>query len=257
VDAESLMASVLGCSRSAIYLHRNDEIADPALSNFLAAVELRRKRVPLQYIVGNVEFYGLQLNVDGNVLIPRHETEELVDMVINTASADKIGTILDLGTGSGAIALTLGKHFPMANVVAVDVCPKALAVASKNAAKNGVENVTFLCSDWLDCVNGTFDVIISNPPYLSSEELEFANDEVRIFEPKLALLSENNGLGDIFKIISSVGRFLSKSGIVAMETGSTHHGKVLSFAKKYFSECKSLKDIGKLDRFVFLSQATE
>ncbi|MDR1595414.1 MAG: peptide chain release factor N(5)-glutamine methyltransferase [Puniceicoccales bacterium] len=251
IDAQLLLSHVLGCNRSALYLRASDEVLPRQLLKFFDAVHMRRRRVPLQYVIGATEFYGVRLDIDKNVLIPRHETEELVDLLVQRLKSRKINSILDLGTGSGAIAIALAKNFPTADVLAIDLCPKVLAVARKNVAKNGVGNVTFVRSNWFEQVVGTFDVIVANPPYLSFEEWDATQDEIKFFEPKLALVADNGGLNDIFKIMENAGKFLARDGILAIETGSEQHEKILKFSKKYFDTCESVKDMCKKDRFIF------
>ncbi|MDR2603093.1 MAG: peptide chain release factor N(5)-glutamine methyltransferase [Puniceicoccales bacterium] len=257
LDAELLLSHLFGCKRLSLYLHPCDNMEGHLLSQFQHLLSRRGNREPLQYIVGEVDFYGLFIAVDRNVLIPRHETEELVGMLISRFENRPIGSILDLGTGSGAIGLALAKHFTEANVLAVDANQDVLSIAQKNAIRNGITNIRFMVSDWLENVDGTFDMIISNPPYLTDEEFENAQDEIKKFEPKFALVSKNNGLADIFKIIGTAGRFLAKDGILALETGSSQHESIASFAKNYFGKFESMGDLNGKDRFVFLQNSTK
>ncbi|MDR1457659.1 MAG: peptide chain release factor N(5)-glutamine methyltransferase [Puniceicoccales bacterium] len=252
LDAELLLSHLLRCNRLFLYLHPRDDMRECLLSQFQHLLSRRGNREPLQYIIGEVDFYGLSIAVDGNVLIPRHETEELVDMIISRFGNRPIGSILDLGTGSGAIGLALAKHFTEANVLAIDANQNALSTAQKNAMRNGITNIRFKVGDWLEGVDGTFDMIISNPPYLTDEEFENAQDEIKNFEPKFALVSKNNGLADIFKIIGTAGKSLAKDGTLALETGSSQHESIASFAKNYFDKLESMGDLNGEDRFVFL-----
>ncbi|MDR1432756.1 MAG: peptide chain release factor N(5)-glutamine methyltransferase [Puniceicoccales bacterium] len=255
LDAELLLAHVLGGSRSALHLNRDAEVGSAALANFWDAMHRRGNREPLQYIIGTVEFYGLELAVNESVLIPRHETEMLVDLIISKVQSKSIGAILDLGTGSGAIALALAKRFPTAEVLAIDISEKALAVASENAVKNSIGNALFLRSDWFGSVHGNFDIIAANPPYLSEEEYGISQDEVRCFEPKFALVAKNRGLGEIFKIITAAGKFLKGDGLLAIETGSSKLRSIANFAKRYWQGCEVARDLSGYDRFVFLRNA--
>ncbi|MDR0693255.1 MAG: peptide chain release factor N(5)-glutamine methyltransferase [Puniceicoccales bacterium] len=252
LDAELLLSHLLGCNRLSLYQHPWDDVEEHLVSQFQHLLSRRGNREPLQYIIGEVDFYGLSIAVNGNVLIPRHETEELVAMIISRFGNRPIGSILDLGTGSGAIGLALAKHFTGADVLAIDANRNALSTAQKNAMENGITNIRFMVSDWLEGVDGTFDMIVSNPPYLTDEEFENAQDEIKNFEPKFALVSKNNGLADIFKIIGTAGKFLAKDGTLALETGSSQHESIASFAKDYFDKFESLGDLSGKDRFVFL-----
>ncbi|MDR1528099.1 MAG: peptide chain release factor N(5)-glutamine methyltransferase [Puniceicoccales bacterium] len=257
LDAELLLSQLLRYNRLSLYLHLNDNMEGHLLSQFQHMVSRRGSREPLQYIVGEVDFHGLSIAVDRNVLIPRHETEELVDIIISRFGNRPIGSILDLGTGSGAIGLALAKHFPKANVLAVDTSQNALLTAQKNAIRNRMANIRFMVSDWLENVDGIFDMIISNPPYLTDKEFENVQDEIKKFEPKCALVAKNNGLADIFKIISTTGRSLAKDGVLALETGSFQHESIASFAKNYFGKFESMDDLSGKNRFVFLQNNTK
>ncbi|MDR1890583.1 MAG: peptide chain release factor N(5)-glutamine methyltransferase [Puniceicoccales bacterium] len=251
LDSELLLSHLLGCKRSFLYLKSENNIEEPVLSRFQSLLFRRGNREPLQYIIGEVDFYGLSIAVDKNVLIPRHETEELIGIVISRFRNKSIGSILDLGTGSGAIGLALAKHFTTANVLAVDTSRNALSMAQKNALRNKIGNIRFMESDWFESVDGIFDMIISNPPYLTNEEFENTQDEIKNFEPKSALVSANNGLADIFKIIGTAGKFLAKDGVLVLETGSSQHEFIARFAKDYFGKFESIRDLGRENRFAF------
>lgn len=252
LDSELLFSFVLNCKRLDLYLMYKREIKDPELSNLRNAIYRRGMREPLQYIIGNVDFFGLKLQVSNDVLIPRNETEELVDIIVKKFNKSQPKTILDLGTGSGAIALSLAKKFKDSQVLAVDISSSAISVAKKNAKINKLQNVKFLQSHWFDNVSGKFDIIISNPPYLSENEMESADIEVKDFEPKIALVSEKNGLQDIFEIISKAGNFLNDGGVLSLETGPSQHQEIRDFSSKYFKKFLSLQDMSKHDRFAFL-----
>ncbi|MDR2628788.1 MAG: peptide chain release factor N(5)-glutamine methyltransferase [Puniceicoccales bacterium] len=257
LDAELLLSHLLRCNRLSLHLHPYDNRDRHLLSQFQHMVSRRGNREPLQYIIGEVDFYGLSIAVDRNVLIPRHETEELVDIIISRFGNRPMGSILDLGTGSGAIGLALAKHFPKANVLAIDADQNALSMAQKNAMRNRIANIEFMVSDWLESIDGAFDMIISNPPYLTDEEFENAQDEIKKFEPKCALVSKNDGLADIFKIIGTAGRFLTKDGMLALETGSSQHEPIASFAKDYFDRLEFICDLGGKNRFIFFQNSTK
>jgi release factor glutamine methyltransferase len=252
LDAELLLADSIGCGRMDIHGNRAAEIQSREREKFLRAVARRSKREPLQYIVGDVQFHGLSLRVDRRVLIPRHETEELVSLLISKFSAAEIHSILDLGTGSGAIALALAKNFPGAEILAVDESHDAIEVAEENAQRNGIENVTFAPSNWFGSVSGKFDLIVANPPYLSADEFEAAQDEIKSFEPRGALVAEMDGLSDIFEIVGGTPQFLHDHGILAMETGESQHAAISKFAAACFKNFESLRDLAGRNRFIFL-----
>ena len=215
-------------------------------------IELLNKGIPVQYIVGNVDFYGYNFKVNENVLIPRFETEELVEKTIKYINKylDKKVDILDLGTGSGCIAITLKKELDC-NVDAVDISPKALEIAKLNAKNNNVD-ITFYEGDMLKPINKKYDVIISNPPYIAyNEEIM---DIVKNNEPHTALYAEDNGLKYYKDIISNANKYLKEKSIIAFEIGEKQGKLILEYAKNYFKDSIITveKDMQNRDRFVFI-----
>ncbi|MDD6387702.1 MAG: peptide chain release factor N(5)-glutamine methyltransferase [Bacilli bacterium] len=215
-------------------------------------IELLNKGIPVQYIVGNVDFYGYNFKVNENVLIPRFETEELVEKTIKYINKylDKKVDILDLGTGSGCIAITLKKELDC-NVDAVDISPKALEIAKLNAKNNNVD-ITFYEGDMLNPINKRYDVIISNPPYIAyNEEIM---DIVKNNEPHTALYAEDNGLKYYKDIISNANKYLKEKSIIAFEIGEKQGKLILEYAKNYFKDSIITveKDMQNRDRFVFI-----
>ena len=215
-------------------------------------IELLNKGIPVQYIVGNVDFYGYNFKVNENVLIPRFETEELVEKTIKYINKylDKKVNILDLGTGSGCIAITLKKELDC-NVDAVDISPKALEIAELNAKNNNVD-ITFYEGDMLSPINKKYDVIISNPPYIAyNEEIM---EIVKNNEPHTALYAEDNGLKYYKDIISNANKYLKEKSIIAFEIGEKQGKLILEYAKNYFKDSIITieKDMQNRDRFVFI-----
>lgn len=215
-------------------------------------IELLNKGIPVQYIVGNVDFYGYNFKVNENVLIPRFETEELVEKTIKYINKylEKKVDILDLGTGSGCIAITLKKELDC-NVDAVDISPKALEIAKLNAKNNNVD-ITFYEGDMLNPINKIYDVIISNPPYIAyNEEIM---EIVKNNEPHTALYAEDNGLKYYKDIISNANKYLKEKSIIAFEIGEKQGKLILEYAKKYFKDSIITveKDMQNRDRFVFI-----
>lgn len=212
------------------------------------------KGEPVQYIVGNVDFYGLLFNVNPCVLIPRFETEELVSKTIDYIKKFFNYPIdcVDLGTGSGCIAVTLkNKIGDNINVDAVDISGDALKVAKENALNNNV-NITFYHGDMLEPLNKQYDVIISNPPYIRKDE-EIMNI-VKNNEPSIALYADNEGLANYEKILSNAKKYLKKRSMIAFEIGWWQGEKITSIAKKYFpdSMISVEKDMQQRDRFIFV-----
>lgn len=206
----------------------------------------------IQYIVGNVDFYGYPFKVNKDVLIPRFETEELVNKMINYIRKyfDKKVSILDIGTGSGCIAITLKKELD-ADITALDISLKALDVASYNAKLNNVD-INFIQSDILSNVDGTYDVIISNPPYIAYDEpiMELVSKN----EPSMALYAPNNGLYFYQIILSQAKKYLNKKNIIAFEIGYLQGNDISLLAKKYFPNAIITveKDLALKDRYVFI-----
>ncbi len=206
---------------------------------------------PVQYIVGNVDFYDINLLVNENVLIPRFETETLVEKTINYAKKlKKPLDILDIGTGSGAIAITLAKHLK-SNVLATDISEKALEIAKKNAIRNNVQ-INFKKSDILKNVKGKFDIIISNPPYISKDEI--IDPLVKNNEPHLALYADNKGLYFYEEILKNIKPYLKEKSIIAFEIGYTQSEDITKIAQKYLPKAKIIteKDLTHKNRYIFI-----
>ncbi len=208
----------------------------------------------IQYIVGNVDFYGNKLIVNKNVLIPRFETETLVEKTINFAKKmfkEKI-SILDIGTGSGAIAITLKKKLDC-TVVASDISPEALTVAKENA-KNNYTDITFVQSDLFSNINGVFDIIISNPPYLSYDEEIM--DVVKNNEPHIALYAKNNGLYYYDEILKNIKKYLKDNFLIAFEIGYKQALDIKRMAHKYLDNIEVIidKDLSGKDRYIFIKK---
>lgn len=206
---------------------------------------------PVQYIVGNVDFYGLNFKVNNNVLIPRFETEELIEKTINYIknNFDKVD-ILDIGTGSGCIAITLNKKLS-ANVDAVDISDKALEIALENNKRNSAQ-VNFIKSDILSNVNKKYDVIISNPPYIRYDEEIM--DIVKNNEPHIALYADNNGLYFYNEILKNCKNNLKEKSIIAFEIGEEQGEDIKNIALKYFPSAivRVENDLQGRNRFVFI-----
>jgi release factor glutamine methyltransferase len=221
-DAEWILAHLLHCRRCNLHVCLREKVDRSILSPFLSLVRRRGNREPLQYILGESDFYNVSLRIDSRALIPRPETEELVEWIANTWKDRSPICILDLGTGSGAIGIALAKAFPKSEVMAVDIDPDVLELAQENALGSQIANISFIRSDWFENVRGCFDLIIANPPYLSSEEWESAEPEVRNYEPRRALYAEQEGIADLLQILRAAKKFLKPSASLVMEMGIQH-----------------------------------
>ena len=253
LNAELLIGHALGLKRMQLYLQFERPLSEAELEKIRPLVRRRGQREPLQYILGEIEFHGLKVKVDRRALIPRPETELLVELAA-AGCARPPAHALDLGTGSGAIALALAKIFPEAVVTAVDVSDDALALARENAAATGLaERVTLVRSNWFGqlAAAARFELIVANPPYLSAEETAQASPEVREHEPVAALTAAEDGLADLRAIVAGAPRHLAPGGLLALETGIAQHADLLPLARAAgFTRVESRPDLTGRDRFV-------
>lgn len=227
------------------YLHKEDNLEE--------AIKRLEAGEPVQYIVGDVDFYGNIIKVNKNVLIPRRETEELVEKTVNYIKK-YLNTeidILDIGTGSGCIPITLKKLLPNSNITGADISEEALEVATSNASFNNTQ-VTFIESDVFTNITSKYDCIISNPPYIRYDEKIM--DIVKNNEPHLALFAEDEGLYFYKKIISESPKYLKEKFIIAFEIGEEQGEVIKQFATNQFPNAKVLleQDMQHLDRFIFI-----
>ena len=251
LNAELLLAKGLNCKRLDLYLRFNQHVVESQLQVLHDLVKRRGKLEPLQYIVGAVDFFDLTLKVDKRALIPRPETEELVARLVESWGANPPKRLLDLGTGSGAIALSLANKCTDIQVLAVDKSADALEVAQENAKLCNLEDrVTFIKSDWFEAVEGDFDFIISNPPYLTEEEWNTAQPEVKKAEPYSALVAEDAGMSDIKHILEESKKYMSTGSSLVLETGIAQHDQLAVFAESLgYSTIASWQDLSDRDRF--------
>lgn len=252
LNAELLVGHALARKRMQLYLEFERPLTEAELEKIRPLVRRRAQREPLQHIVGETEFGGLRLKVDRRALIPRPETEQLLELVQAAAGGAPV-RILDLGTGSGALALGLARAFPAARVTAVDRDADALALARENAAATGLApRVDFLQSDWFARVAAEpFEVIVANPPYLTAQETAEAAPEVRSFEPLHALTAGDDGVADLARIVAEAPRFLVAGGLLALETGIAQHPRLLALVREAgFARGESKQDLTGRDRFV-------
>ena len=215
---------------------------------------------PVQYIVGNVNFYGLEIDIDKRVLIPRFDTEQLVEIVTNLVNDrfDGEANIIDLGTGSGCISLALKNNLPYSTITGVDISLDALDVANSNKEKLGID-VKFIQSDMLDNINDKYDVIISNPPYLSKEKI-YVEEIVDNNEPSIALYAPNDGLYFYDKILSTCSKNLNDKYIIAFEMDEHEGESIKSLAYTYLGkniDVEIKKALNGNDRFVVISNLTQ
>ena len=260
LNAELLLAGTLGCKRLDLYLQHDRPLAAEEIAAFKARLLRRAKREPLQYIDGTAHFRDLVLRVDPRVLIPRPETEQLVQAVLGWAEGRGRLSALDVGTGSGAIALALATEGPFARVVATDVSPDALEVARGNHSIAAPDApVEFREGDLYAPVSGErFDVVVSNPPYVGAEEAGGLDAEVREWEPAGALFAGPGGLDVIRRLVGGAPAVLKDGGLLAMEIGAAQGEAVRALirASGKFAEPRVEKDLAGRDRMVLAELET-
>ena len=248
LNAELIISHVLKIKRLDIYLHLEKEISDIQLNTILEIASRREKHEPLQYILGETEFYGYKIKVSNSVLIPRPETELLVEKIIKDEK--KVNSILEIGTGSGAIVIALAKNLNTNKIDAVDISESALKIAQQNAVLNNVE-INFFRSDIFENVTDIYDIIISNPPYISLTEYELLPKEIKDHEPRSALQAENNGLYFYKKILQKAKEHLTESGKIYFEIGYDQTEEISKIAKENgYQEVEIFQDLNGFDRIM-------
>ena len=253
LEAEYIFSHVLKTNRLTLTLDFTRKISEEEKKLIKEMIIKRaRDKKPLQYILGEEEFFGYKFKVDERVLIPRPETELLVEQCIGLMSDVKTPFILDIGVGSGAISVTLGKKIPTSKVLGVDISDDALEVANQNKELNNVKNVKFIKSDVFEYVSyKEFDMIVSNPPYIPEKEYKKLMHEVKKYEPRLALTAEDEGLYFYKLITSKAPDYLKSGGVLAFEVGYDQAQKVKDMMEDNgFENIVIVKDYHQIDRIV-------
>lgn len=247
-DAQVLLGFALGVTRAWVTTHPDQAADSEAAARFRSLVALRVSGHPVAYLLGVKEFYGLPLRVTPDVLIPRPETEELVEAALERLPQGEARTVLDLGTGSGCIAIAIARQRPAAQVTAVDSSSPALALARENAAALDVE-VEFLESDWFSALSGRrFDLILANPPYVAADDPHLRQGDLR-YEPRPALAAGADGLADLRLIVGAAPKYLRSGGWLLLEHGYDQAGACRDLLRKAgFSELVFRADIAGLPR---------
>jgi release factor glutamine methyltransferase len=249
-DATLLMLHTLGISRAQLLANPDSILTPEQRSRFDRVICCRLTHEPIQYITGNQEFYGLSFCVTPAVLIPRPETEHLVEAVLADLSRDGPLNIVDIGTGSGAIAIALAHHLPNALVTATDISPAALEVATENAARNHLAHrIRFIESDLLESLacDAPFDAIVSNPPYVAFADGKDLHPQVRDFEPATALFATGNGLDIYRRLIPQAKAALKPGGLLALEIGQGQH-KALAELLADWNGVRFIQDLQQIPR---------
>ncbi len=255
VDAKVLLANALNVNQTYLFTWPDKVLDSQTLHRFEKAVERRRLGEPVAYIIGERDFWTLKLATSPHTLIPRPDTEVLVEQVLKRIPSDVTRqtqssfSICDLGTGTGAIALALASELPHIHVTGVDFKAQAVALAKQNAVNNGIKNVSFLQSDWFTELSAKqFNIIVSNPPYIEDTSDYLSQGDVK-FEPKTALISGEDGLRDIRHIISVSQEYLLSGGLLAFEHGFNQGPAVAGLLDEAgFIDVETIKDYGGNDR---------
>ncbi len=264
LEAEVLLSHLLQLKRLALYLNFERPMSSDELTRFKALIQRRVKGEPTAYLTGEKEFWSRSFKVGPGVLIPRPETELIVEQTISSpcvALAKQGGKslkILDIGTGSGILAVTLAKEFPASHVTALDISPQALKYAAANAERHEVGNrIQFLEMDIFkpDIFKTSFDLIVSNPPYIATKVIETLEDNVKNFEPKLALDGDTDGLKFYRYFSEQSHHWLKPNGLLVMEIGEDQGLSVPAlFSQKNWNEVKFIKDYSGKDRVVVVKR---
>ena len=256
LDAQTLLAHALGQDRTYLIIHFNQQLSDELLAHYQTLLARRATGEPLQYIVGKQEFYGLEFEVTPDVLIPRPETELLVEETLRLAANIAQPLILDVGTGSGCIAVTLARELDTAWLIATDISTAALVVARRNAKRNGVEaRIEFIESDLLRAVNPDLkvDFLLSNPPYIATTEMPTLQREVRDWEPRLALTDCADGVSFYRRLLVAAPSYLKPGGRLIFEMGYQQAETIKAFVNRtVWSEPKALRDLQGIERTLVL-----
>ncbi len=255
MNAEMLLMFTIDCDRAHIFAHPERELTSDEESRYTEVVNERARGVPSQYIIGHQEFWGLDFIVNPSVLIPRPETEHLIETVLELSksysSSSRTLKMIDVGTGSGAIALALAKEFPMAEIHAADISAEALEVAKANAARLGFDGVKFHQSDVLADVprDASFDFVVSNPPYVALSEEDKVQDVVKKFEPRVAVFAGAHGLDVIRRLIPQSREALRPRGWLLMEVGYSMSEAVMELLEGW-DEVHSVPDLQGIPRVI-------
>lgn len=247
LDAAYLLEYVLHIDRMTFLLDREKEVSLEDANRYMEQIEIRAKHIPLQHITGEQEFMGYSFKVNEHVLIPRQDTEVLVEQVAKLADGKRV---LDVCTGSGCIILSLDKLCNLTKAVGVDLSTKALKVARENGNRLA-GSVEWIESDLFTNVTGTFDIIVSNPPYIETKVIDGLMEEVRCHEPMMALDGGEDGLYFYRKIVEESGKYLSDNGYLCFEIGYNQGEEVKTLMENAgFRDCQVIKDLAGLNRVV-------
>lgn len=249
LDAEVLLAHILECTRTYLYAYPEKTLTENQWTTYQQHLNLRKEGKPVAYLVGNREFWSLSLDVNESTLIPRPETERLVEVTLQLLGAKEQATILDLGAGSGAIALAIASERPDWQIYASDASITAIETARKNAAKLNLNNIHIYHSDWFRSLPPKkFDAIVSNPPYIARHDPHLSQGDVR-FEPESALISGEDGFTALRHIIQESPKHLAANGLLLLEHGYDQKESIIEALKQFkYANVQSWQDCSGCDR---------
>ncbi len=258
IDAQLLLCHILKCDKGYLTVHKNDEISAIAFKEYADLIEKRAKKMPVKYITGICEFYSLEFMVDENVLIPRPDTEIIIDTALKEINTNKNLKILDLCSGSGCIGITLATLYKNSQVTLVELSDGAITVSQKNIAKHQLENrIKIKKKDILtETIKDEFDIIVSNPPYINEEDYDKLEDDVKNYEPEMALVSRQDEYKFYKRIIDEYSKNLSKNGILLLEMGYNQSEYLTQYAlnSQKFQEVSVTKDLSGINRVLCLKK---
>lgn len=251
IDAWLLCEHVFGVTKAEYYTNPNKTVSIEKRNEYIELVKKRSTHIPLQHVIGTQEFMGYSFRVNEHVLIPRPETELLVEKAIKLIQLQNKTKVLDMCTGSGCIIISILKNTNLTKAVGVDISPEALDMSKQNAKDNQCENIDFLQSNLFEKVSGYFDVIISNPPYIPTKDVEELQDEVRLHDPKLALDGKEDGLFFYREITKNAKQYLTHDGYLLFEIGYNQAEDVRKImSTEGFDSIEVSQDYGGFDRIV-------
>ena len=249
LDAELLLCSVLRCDRARLYARPEQGLSQTQAALFDERIQQRAEGRPVAYLLGKKEFWSLELSVSKDTLIPRPETELLVERALELLPAGCARAVLDAGAGSGAIAIAIAKERPKSRIIAVDNSPAALAMARKNIAAHGLRRIKLIQADWLNFKHEhPYDLIVSNPPYIAADDPHLKRGDIR-FEPRAALVAGQDGLAAIRQLVPAAARQLKPGGWLLLEHGWRQGRAVRAlFEAARFGRVGTLRDHNRLER---------
>ncbi len=261
LDSQLLLCHVINVDKIYTYTHKDQVVDSQSVDKFFKFIDKRKSGYPIQYILGKQEFMGLDFYVKEGVLIPRPDTEILVEHIIELVKSKYFGKkdlirIVDIGTGSGAITLSLAHYLGNAHVYSIDISDTALEVATENSKKLGLESkVTFLKGDLFNPLeelklHSSIDIIVSNPPYIPTKDILDLQKEVAEYEPKLALDGGEDGLDFYRRIVAESGKYIAHGGVLAFEIGYNQGNEVKELMAGGFKDIEIIKDLSGHDRVV-------